>query len=148
MGRYKIEDWLLLLDKYEKRIRHWCNGWLSIGGFLVLIKFVLESQPINWLALSNMPTMIIQRICQLVFCFLWSGCKKKKSFHLYNWQLIARPKQFEGWGLRNLYCLSRAMATNTLWRALMDEGLWHRVLKTKYLPFIFMERWFCTVNIS
>jgi hypothetical protein len=30
----------------------------------------------------------------------------------------------------------------------MHEGLWHRVLKTKYLRFVFVERWFCTGNIS
>jgi hypothetical protein len=44
MGRYKTEDWLWLLEKYDKRIRHWCNWGLSIGGRLVLIKAVLESQ--------------------------------------------------------------------------------------------------------
>jgi hypothetical protein len=148
MGRYKSDDWLWLLEKYEKRIRHWCNRWLSIGGRLVLIKVVLESQPVYWLALSNIPAMILQRIRQLIFGFLWTGCKKKKSFHLCNWNIIARPKLFGGWGLRNLLCFSRAMAANTLWRDLMHDGLWHRVLKSKYLPFVSVERWFCTVNTS
>jgi hypothetical protein len=43
-------------------------------------------------------------------------------------------RKFGGWGLRNLDSFNKAMMVNTLWRALMHEGLWHRVLKTKYFP--------------
>jgi hypothetical protein len=43
VGSYKVEDWDWLLAKYENRISHWCNRWLTIGGRLVLIKAVLES---------------------------------------------------------------------------------------------------------
>jgi hypothetical protein len=29
---YKVEDWCWLLKKFEKRIDHWCNRWLTLGG--------------------------------------------------------------------------------------------------------------------
>jgi hypothetical protein len=51
--RFKAEDWNWLLMKYENRINHWCNRWLTLGGQLVLAKAVLESQPIYWLALDK-----------------------------------------------------------------------------------------------
>jgi hypothetical protein len=115
---------------------------------LVLIKVVLESQPVYWLALANLPSSTLQRICEIVFSFLWSRCIKKKSYHLCNWHLIARPKHHGGCGLPNLINFSREMATNSLWRELMQEDLWHRVLKDKYLPFVSVAHWIQTVNIT
>jgi hypothetical protein len=94
---------------------------------------------------ANIPSSVLHRIRQVVFNFLWDGKRKKKGFHLCNWQLIARPKKYGGWGLRNLFSFSRAMATNTLWRALMLDGLWHRVLKDKYFPYVSVARWLRTV---
>jgi hypothetical protein len=116
-------------------------------GALVLIKAVLESQPVYWLALANLPSPILHKIRQVIFDFLWSGCNRKKKIHLCAWQLIARPKKYGGWGLRNLGRFGRAMAANTLWRALMQEGLWHRVLKDKYYPYVFVDRWLRTVIV-
>jgi len=29
---YKTEDWLWLISKFEKRIDHWCDRWLYLGG--------------------------------------------------------------------------------------------------------------------
>jgi len=40
---YKVVDWRWLIAKFEKRIIHWCNRWLTLGGRYILIKFVLES---------------------------------------------------------------------------------------------------------
>jgi hypothetical protein len=78
MDRYTSEDWNWLIEKFEKRISHWCNRWLSLGGRLVLIKVVLESQPVYWLALSNLPSSILNNLRQLMFNFLWSGSRKKE----------------------------------------------------------------------
>ena len=39
---YKVADWRWLLIKFEKRIVHWCNRWLTLGGRFVLIKSILE----------------------------------------------------------------------------------------------------------
>jgi hypothetical protein len=144
--RFKVEDWNWLISKYENRISHWCNRWLTLGGRLVLVKAVLESQPVYWLALENIPSSVLHRIRQVVFNFLWDGKRKRKGFHLCSWQLIARPKKYGGWGLRNLFSFSRAMVANTLWRALMVDGLWHRVLKEKYLPSVSVEHWLQTVR--
>ena len=52
---YKVVDWQWLLKKYEQRICHQCNHFLTLGCIYVLIKAVLESQPIYWLALTHIP---------------------------------------------------------------------------------------------
>jgi len=43
IGKYKADEWDWLVAKYERRISHWCNKWLTLGERLVLIKEVLES---------------------------------------------------------------------------------------------------------
>jgi hypothetical protein len=91
--------------------------------------------------LENIPSSVLNKIRQVVFNFLWDGKRKKKGIHLCSWQIIARPKKHGGWGLRNLVSFSRAMVENTLWRALMLDGLWHHVLKSKYFPSVSVARW-------
>jgi hypothetical protein len=50
---YKALDWTWLVSKFEKRIGHWCNRWLSLGGYFTLIKAVLECQHVFWMAGSH-----------------------------------------------------------------------------------------------
>jgi len=68
--------------------------------------------------------------------------------HLCNWETIARPKKAGGWGLRNIFFLNNALAANTLWRGLTKVGIWHNVIKDKYLPYSSVSTWFRTINRS
>jgi hypothetical protein len=80
IDRYKSEDWIWLIDKFEARISHWCNRQLSMGGRCVLIKAVLEIQPVYWLALANFPSLILQKIRQLIYDSCGRDAIRKKSF--------------------------------------------------------------------
>ena len=115
LDNYRVADWNQLLEKFEARINHWENKLLSLGDRLMLLKAVLETQSVYWLALAHVPISVLNTIRKLCFAFLWSGVKKKKKFHLCNWMLIAKPKSYGGWGLRNILLFSRSLATNTMW---------------------------------
>jgi hypothetical protein len=73
--RLKAADWLWLVEKYEKRITPWSSRWLSLGGRMVLIKVVIESQPVYWLTLTSLPSSIQTKLCQITYNFLWSRCR-------------------------------------------------------------------------
>jgi hypothetical protein len=118
-----------------------CCSLSSLKHAHVLIKAVLEIQLVYWLALAHIPATVLNRIRKLVFSFLWSGNKKTSTFHLCNWETISKPKVFGGWGLRNIFCFSRALAAKSLWRGLMHPGIWQRVLKDKYFPHISVTTW-------
>jgi hypothetical protein len=45
-GKHEAEDCGWLLAKISKKISLWCNRWLSMGGRYILIKTVLEGQPV------------------------------------------------------------------------------------------------------
>jgi hypothetical protein len=54
---------------------------------------------------------------------------------------LAKPKKYGGWGFCNIFHFNKALAANTLWRVLTRDGIWHNVIKDKYLPFSTVTNW-------
>jgi hypothetical protein len=81
---YKAEDWQWLIEKFENRIHLWCNKLLTLGGRYVLIKAVLREPTSILVGLAHILISVLNKICKMVFSFLWSGSKKKRSYHLCN----------------------------------------------------------------
>jgi hypothetical protein len=61
-ANYRVEDWRWLIIKFEKRIGLWCHHWLTLGGRFVLVKAVLESLPMFWLAVAIIPISVLNII--------------------------------------------------------------------------------------
>jgi hypothetical protein len=101
-GPQRVADWAWLLTKIEKKIGNWCYRWLSLGGRYVLLKSVLESQPVYWMAVELLPKFVIAQIRKLCFKFLWNGNLSSSHIHLCSWEVLSRPKSSGGWGLRDL----------------------------------------------
>jgi hypothetical protein len=119
----KVIDWRWLVTKIEKKIGFWCNQWLSLGGRLILVKSILESQSIFWMSLEMIQKSILNHIRQLCFSFLWGGQKANHHYHLCRWDLLARPKHCRGWGLGILTTFNTALLAYTLWRALTVDNI-------------------------
>jgi hypothetical protein len=92
-GIQKSKDWSWLIQKVEKKIRHWSYRWLSLGGRFTLCKAVLESQPIYWFSLASIPLSILHKLRNLLYNFLWNGNVDTNHFHLCHWETLARPKR-------------------------------------------------------
>jgi len=98
------------LEKLEKKINIWYNHWLSQGGRLVLVKVVLKSILVYWMSLKWIPKGILDKIRQQCFRFIWFGEVRKKKMVLASWKRIVVPKSLGGWGLKNIFLLSKAIA--------------------------------------
>jgi hypothetical protein len=96
------------------------------------------------MALAAIPATVLDKLRKLSFNFLWSGCSDHSRQHLCNWETLAKPKRKGGWGIRNLSHSNQALAANTLWRALTHTGIWHSVLKDKYMPYVSVDSWLRT----
>jgi hypothetical protein len=140
-GTHRLEDWLWLIRKMEKKIDNWCYRWLSLGGRLILLKVVLESQSVYWLSLAIIPNSILNTLRKIMMNFLWNGNRETNHIHLCKWEQISVPKRNGGWGLRNLLDFKQAMAANSLWRVLTSPSIWHRVIKDKYLSHLSVINW-------
>jgi hypothetical protein len=87
-----------------------------LGRVFTLLKFVLESQPVYWMSLAVVPRSVLNSMRKLMFNFLWRRNNESNHLHLCKWEHISLPKKFGGWGIRNIFYFSKALATNTLWR--------------------------------
>jgi hypothetical protein len=138
---YRVEDWKWLLEKISKRISNWTFQWLSLGGRLVLVKAVLQSIHVYWLSLAKVPTSILNKIQHLMANFIWKGAYKTIGFHLTKWQNIAIPKEFGGWGIRDIFWIAKSLAAKYCWRGLFGNNIWSQILKRKYLKGIDLTSW-------
>jgi len=138
---YLKRDWTWLIGKVEKRLNIWCHKWLSRAGRLVLVKSVLEAIPVYWMSLAWIPKGTLESIRRICFRFLWSGKKEDQTTPWVNWKRIAVPKGLGGWGLKNIFLFSKALAAKGGWRLLKTNSLWTRVIKQKYLPEENIEDW-------
>jgi len=140
-NQYLKRDWVWLIGKVEKRLKVWSHKWLSRAGRLVLVKSVLEAIPVFWLSLAWIPKGTLESIRRICFRFLWSGKKDVQVTPWVNWKRIAIPKGLGGWGLKNIFLFSKALAAKGGWRLLKTDSLWSRVIKQKYLAEEGIEDW-------
>jgi hypothetical protein len=138
---YKKEDWLWLLKKLEKRLQIWSHRWLSRAGRLVLVKSILESIPVYWMSLSWILKGILEAARKICFKFLWSGKKDSYVTPWVRWENIVAPKALGGWGLKNIFLFSKALAEKCGWRLLKTSSLWTRVVSKKYIAPESLEAW-------
>lgn len=94
---YRVVDWRWLVQKFDKRINNWSFRWLSLGGRLIFLKFVLEGILVYWLSLAYILTSIVSTLRQRMFSFLWSGNAARENFHFSKWETTAKPKLWGGW---------------------------------------------------
>jgi len=66
---------------------------------LVLIKLVLNGQPIYYLSIFRLPKKVAKNINQMLRRFLWCGKKEGKFCALIKWEIIQQLKTKEDWGL-------------------------------------------------
>jgi len=130
---YRIRDWVWLWKRIEKKINHWVNRYLTLGGRLTLAKSVLESMPVYWLSLYKVPCTILAGIRKRIFSFIWKGKNSLEKLHLARWEILAMPKNKGGWGIKNLSLFSQALRLKSLWRGLTANTFWGQVLIDKYL---------------
>eukprot|EP00253_Pinus_taeda_P007705 PITA_07705 len=138
---YRKQDWNWLVAMIEQKISHWSFKWLSRAGRLTLVNSVLQAIPVFWAALTWIPKGILYKIKQICSRFLWSGAKEDSVLPWVAWDKIARPKDWGGWGVKNLFDFSQSLAAKSGWKIINSENLWTRVVMRKYIDPTPLEEW-------
>jgi hypothetical protein len=73
--------------------------------------------------------------------FLWKGANKTTGFHLTKWKNIAIPKEFGGWGIRNIFWIAKSLASKILlerviWEQSMESNSQKQIPKRTRLVFL------------
>ena len=79
---YGIKDWRWFIQKFQKNLSNWTYKLLSLGGRLVLVKYVLMGLAVYWLSLARMPNTILTYIGRYIFNFLWGSTAGNHKYHL------------------------------------------------------------------
>ena len=96
-----------------------------------------------WFSLTIIPTSVISCIKRRIFHFLWERKLDISKFHLSSWESIDKPKKLSEWGFKNLEWFNMALCAKSLWHCLFADGLWGKVIKSKYIKSQPLIHWIC-----
>ena len=125
----------------ERRINQWCNRWLTLGGRLILVKFVLGNNLVYWLSLGKILSYILDLIRRNNFNFLWVVNKEKTFFHLLKLQDLSRPGICGGWGMNHIFHIGKPLTTKSFLRGLFGFGMRCDIIEINYLKNKHVHEW-------
>ncbi|KAG5620177.1 hypothetical protein H5410_005395 [Solanum commersonii] len=128
-----IEIWDGVIEKCEKRLARWKSQYLSLGGRLTLINYVLDALPTYVMSLFPIPPGMINRLDSIRKKNLWQGNKERRGYHLVKSKTVITEKRVGGMGIKNMKNQSKALRMKWLWKYSNDnQKLWGSVIKAKY----------------
>ena len=84
------KDWRIIEERIEKRLCGWKSKFLSAGGRLVLINFVLFSLPMYMFCFFEVPRGVLKKIEYFISRFFWQNNLHKKKYRLIKWGLACQ----------------------------------------------------------
>ncbi|KAL0378801.1 UNVERIFIED_CONTAM: hypothetical protein Sradi_3185600 [Sesamum radiatum] len=120
-SRLTISDRQPLLIKIDSRIKGWEGIQLSFAGRLQLIKSVLLALNIYWAMAFILPKGVIKEVEKRLRGFLWKG-HSNEGYPKVAWNLVCRPIEEGGQGIRDLHALNRALMSRHLWNVIIGSS--------------------------
>lgn len=127
------QTWLPVIDSFKKKLSSWAFKFLSFGGRVVLLKSVLSSLPIYFFSFYLAPISIIKKLTSMQIKFLWGGDLETNKTAWVKWELICKPIEHGGLGIKDLRKFNLALLGKWRFKLLQnDVSLWCRVFSSKY----------------
>ncbi|KAJ9536437.1 hypothetical protein OSB04_un000395 [Centaurea solstitialis] len=123
----KVADYGVLLAKVRARVNNWKSKFLSFGGRRQLIISVLQSLQLYWMAVFLFPSGVVHELEACFRDFLWAQGNSSKGKCKVAWDLVCRPFDAGGLGIKRLSVWNRAILTKNLWAVVTrHQSLWVR----------------------
>lgn len=102
---------------------------LSKAGRLVLIKSVLNSMPLYFMSLFQVPRSVVKQIIRIQREFFWKGLGDRRGLPLVKWEVIQKPRRLGGLGVDDITIKNAALLFKWWWR-FSEEGntLWKKII--------------------
>lgn len=130
-GRIKITYFDELLQKLKQKISGWMRNLLSFAGRVTLVQSVLSSMSLHVMTVLPVPKTVLHKMESLIANFLWNHGSQKR-FHWIRYDLICRPKNSGGLGVRRLEDIMLSLHSKLAWEFLHQRTLWARYAKSRF----------------
>lgn len=131
-GKRQARHFQHIIDRITERTNRWQSKIFSEAGRLVLIKHVLSSIYIHILSATSILAICIKKIEVILANFFWGTSEFGKRRHWCKWEVICRPVNEGGLGIRNLCDVRRAFILKKCWIVASSETLWGEFMCSKY----------------
>ncbi|GJZ15925.1 hypothetical protein Tco_0551602 [Tanacetum coccineum] len=129
--RLGVKDCASLIDNVEKRINCWKNRFLSYAGRMQLIASVLATMQQYWASVYLLPDAIFKKLERIFKSFLWNARGSAKGKARVAWNLVCRPKEQGGLGLKPLRKWNEVLLITQIWKIIENkESLWVKWVNT------------------
>lgn len=98
-----------MVEKREMKLARWRSQYLSRGGRLTLINFVLDALPTYMMSVLTISQRVINRLDKIKRKFSRKGNNEEKSYNLVKWDAVTVGKRRERLGIKNLKNQSKAL---------------------------------------
>jgi hypothetical protein len=98
----RISTWEPLIVFLKNRLSSCGRKYISLGGRIVLINFVLNAIPIFFLSFLKMPVSIVKAVVRIQRSFLRGGVKGGNKMSWVSWRTVCKDKKDGGLGVRDI----------------------------------------------
>jgi hypothetical protein len=132
-GKQRKEDLQPVIDQIIKKISGWRGKLISYEGKLILIRACLASIPTYLMSVLKFPKWVINAIYSQMAHFFGGGLDDHHRYHLANWGLITRKKEFGGLDVPNLRDMNLCLLGSWFKRFFnAEDKIWKRIVSYKY----------------
>lgn len=125
----------MLLKKFQGRLAGWKVNMLSHAGRTVLIKSVLCSVPVYYMAVEKLSNKAIDELEGLMRRFMWGKIGRERYLPMIAWHKLCQIEEEGGLGIKDLKIFNKALIQKVVWQLVTNQDrVWVGIIKAKYFP--------------
>ena len=131
--KLKKEDLQPIIDRIIKGVSGWLGRYLTYKGKIILLCACVISIPAYLMYVIKFPKWAINVINSQMAHFFWGNLGDQHKYHLANWGLITRRKEYGGMGVPNIKEYNMALLASWGERFFDDsDSDWKKIISHKY----------------
>lgn len=131
--KLKREDIQPIIDRIIKGISGWLGRYLTYKGKIILLCACVISIHAYLMSVIKFPKWAINAINSQMAHFFWGNLGDQHKYHLANWGLITRRKEYGGLGVPNIKEYNMALLASWGERFFNNpDSDWSKLLLYKY----------------